>query len=270
MKIFGLEDNASKDQIRRAYRKLAMKYHPDKNADPRAHQLFVDLAEAYEILMGNQGKRKEKEKTRKEKSFEERRKEAEMRFKTQQKREQREQEAYYEKLTLGRKWKIFRAFARLSALLALILLVEPLLPKHYESQVIEAYSPKYNGLFDGEVICFKTNKQLEIFINSPSPSMYLTFPKITVERSWIFHNPVRVIHYMGYSARVYDVDFSVISVYPAMSFILLIPIVTIYFRRKTLSFTIFYLLSFYLIGGFTLYFLWTQDRWLHLITFGFI
>ena len=46
-----------------------MKYHPDKNSDPRAHQLFVDLAEAYEILMGSKVQKKEKEKTRKEKSF---------------------------------------------------------------------------------------------------------------------------------------------------------------------------------------------------------
>lgn len=50
-RTLGLDPGASKDQIKKAYRKLAMIYHPDRNHDPGAKEHFIRLTEAYEILM---------------------------------------------------------------------------------------------------------------------------------------------------------------------------------------------------------------------------
>lgn len=52
-KILGLSKNASPDEIKRAYRRLAQKYHPDKGGDP---QKFKEINEAYQVL-GNSQKR---------------------------------------------------------------------------------------------------------------------------------------------------------------------------------------------------------------------
>ncbi|KAL1977286.1 hypothetical protein VTN31DRAFT_145 [Thermomyces dupontii] len=50
-KILGLDRSASEKDIKRAYRTLSKKYHPDKNpGDETAQKKFVDIAEAYEVL----------------------------------------------------------------------------------------------------------------------------------------------------------------------------------------------------------------------------
>lgn len=48
--IMGVLRGASQDEIKRAYRKLARKYHPDVSKEPDAEKRFKDIGEAYEVL----------------------------------------------------------------------------------------------------------------------------------------------------------------------------------------------------------------------------
>ncbi len=46
----GIEKTATQDEVKRAYRKLARKFHPDVNKDPDAEKRFKEVGEAYEVL----------------------------------------------------------------------------------------------------------------------------------------------------------------------------------------------------------------------------
>jgi molecular chaperone DnaJ len=48
--LLGVSRNSSKEEIKRAYRRLARKYHPDVNKDPNAEELFKEINRAYEVL----------------------------------------------------------------------------------------------------------------------------------------------------------------------------------------------------------------------------
>jgi molecular chaperone DnaJ len=50
--VLGVRRNASEEEVKRAYRRLAVKFHPDKNPDdPHAEEKFKELGEAYDVLM---------------------------------------------------------------------------------------------------------------------------------------------------------------------------------------------------------------------------
>src|SRR5216684_8772221 len=53
--ILGVSKSANADELKRAYRKLAMQYHPDRNAgDKGAEQKFKGINEAYDVLKDDQ------------------------------------------------------------------------------------------------------------------------------------------------------------------------------------------------------------------------
>ena len=48
--VLGIDRNATEEKIKRAFRKLAFKYHPDRNREDGAEEKFKEINEAYEVL----------------------------------------------------------------------------------------------------------------------------------------------------------------------------------------------------------------------------
>ena len=49
--VLGVSKNATEDEIKKAFRKLAMKYHPDVNKSPDAEEKFKEINQAYSVLI---------------------------------------------------------------------------------------------------------------------------------------------------------------------------------------------------------------------------
>lgn len=52
--VLGVSKNASTEEIKKAFRRLAKEYHPDVSSDPQAEQKFKEINEAYQILSDEQ------------------------------------------------------------------------------------------------------------------------------------------------------------------------------------------------------------------------
>ncbi|MBX4210334.1 MAG: DnaJ domain-containing protein [Mollicutes bacterium PWAP] len=57
-KVLGINKNATQLEIKKAYRKLAMKYHPDRNKESDAEDKFKEITESYEILSNEENRKK--------------------------------------------------------------------------------------------------------------------------------------------------------------------------------------------------------------------
>lgn len=57
-KILGINKNATADEIKKAYRKLARQYHPDTNKDPGSNKKFQEINEANEVLSDTENRKK--------------------------------------------------------------------------------------------------------------------------------------------------------------------------------------------------------------------
>jgi len=273
-KILGLSSSASQSEVRKKYRLLAMKFHPDKNPSISAQERFIEITEAYEILTGKKQlpnasqavdpKTKQKEK-------EERVKAAQQRYKEQILKEYLENERYYQSLINGKRWKIVKFSAVIGAILSLFIVLDYFLPHHFEEDTIVEYKRNVTIQAGSGVIgLVKTEKENYYWVSRMDYELYGNTRNVYVESTWIFHNAIRMHSRgkLGYNS--YPMHFNYYSFAWLLAILFLIPLGTVLYKRKQISFTFFYFLSYYGVNALIIIYFFTGNRWAHVLTLGFI
>lgn len=154
--ILGVSPSAHAADIKRAYRRLALQYHPDKNPNASAEQFFKEVNEAYEVL-GDEQKRYAYDHQILNPIYETPVSEAHPRhrdpyFRRKASRETAPQPKGNSQLELMEQYlPIFSWFTRASFLFTFLLLVDFLLPVSFSEEIISESYPVYKrGRYGGQ------------------------------------------------------------------------------------------------------------------------
>ena len=272
----GLSETANSEDVRRQFRKLAMKYHPDKNQSEGSQEEFLKITEAYEVLTGKkkvQEPRDVMKPSTHRAEQKQRVREARKRHYEQIIKEQEETEVYFKGLLNSRGWKVITVNALVGAILSLCLCLDLFLPHHYSEDRMTHYA--LNVYSSGQAIekhvsLVKTAKNEEYWIEELDFQFYGQYPDFYVQKSWIFQDPTNLVSIQHGKFAFYTVHYTYFSFFYLLIPVFLIPAFTWYYKRKTIAFTFLYYLSLYLSTGLMLLFLTSDMHWLHLLTLGFV
>ena len=244
-------------KIKKAYRKLAFKYHPDVNPSEKAHLKFIELTEAYEICIGEKiikpnGSTKTQKTPQQER--EERMQRAREFYRQSKINEEKKNQIYFKNLTSGKKWKFLKMFSLISALFALLLIIDYALPPQDEKANIQSFlhTPFYTQIkLQDKNYYFKNS-----YFSGRRVSKY-----VILKKSQIF-NDVKTIKFI--TKQNYFIlakpNWAVFSMLWLFVPLFLLPLMVVLYKKPTVWFTFFYSISLYVIPVIFIGFILTRSR----------
>ena len=272
-KLLGLNPGASEEEIRKRYRELVKKFHPDVNNDANAQKKFIEIQAAYEELTHINEVTTEVE-TPTEQTFQAEytayQEHARQQYQARKKKEAEELEKLYVRLQTGPVFLLHRCIALVSIAVMLALCLDLILPHRHISAVITSYSTDVYQSMNGNLVSLaKTNHGESFFLNAFSNRFFDINPFIEIKKTTILHQPISVLSASDEFLQEIPIHFSFYWAQFVMFPFFIVPIAFLIYRKKDAYFIMGSYFTRYASGILLLYFLISQDRWLHLITLGF-
>lgn len=272
-KLFGLNPGASEKEIRKKYRALAKKYHPDVNSDEKSNKRFLEIQEAYAFLLQETLAPEieiHEHETSLEEEFAAYRSHAAEQFRARKQREEQELQSLYMRLRSGTSHFMHRFIALVCAIVLVALILDLFLPHRMEKSVIQSYSTdSYQSMNGDRVSLAKTTNGDRFFLNAFSNRYFNTNPFIEIERTRILHQSIHVVSFAKDLKQIIPIHFSFYWAQVVLFFFFLFPIAFLRYRENDAFFVMGSYFSRYGSGLLLLYFLMTEGRWYHLLTLGY-
>ena len=277
-KLFNLPKDCSEKEIRKRYKELAKKLHPDQNKEKDAVQKFQELQVAYEYLIARansplQATIRDHSQRQHERTAENEwilyKKRAYEKYQAKKQKQKEELEKWYSLLNSGWRIRVLYSVSFLAFILFVFLLSDNFAETESKEITIEKFSNvKYKSMNNHTVSVAVDNNEQEYWLNNFNTNHFTGLPKTVIERTSIFHHPKKLVVTTTSEIQHIPVHFTFYWAQNVLYVLFLVPILTCFYRKNDTWKIMIYYLSVYGVGGFMLFFLLTENRWLHLFTLG--
>ena len=282
-KILGIKPQASPQEIRRAYRSLVKKYHPDKNKDAGAQEKFLAIQSAYEQLLNgkftsestadirNKEQRQAQEDAEQRASYEAYRKHAREKFAQRKAAEEAYKVAYLQDLKTSWKGRWHQTAAVLGLCIFFVVWIDFYLSEKQTRIYPDSFGLKTYQSMNGHFVqLFKSTDGRSFWVADYFSQELIKSSAIqSVETPWL-HQVKSIRFQEQHFVKETPVHFTFYWAQIWISLIFLFPFISWRYASADIIFVAGSYFSRFIIGPFILYFLFTEQRWLHLISFGFL
>jgi hypothetical protein len=273
-----LSPGASESEIKRAYRKLAMQFHPDRNSNPGAAERFIQLTEAYEILTHQRAlpnsslSKRNSASTNSEtaqQEQEERMRAARERFARKQMEEELENERYYHRITREKPYRFFIRVMQLCVLSSMLLVADYIIPGKVEEASVLRYTigAGTGGMMKNKVFGIELETSERIWLEQSARASLVKNPRIRLERSRIFGEIKRLAVREQNTYHTLSMDFSLFGTFPIVPLLFLIPFVGWLLKGRNLAYSLLFHSTLYLFFPGIILFYLLHGRIIHLLSF---
>lgn len=271
--VLGLPFGANEQLIKKRYKELAKKYHPDRNSSPDAHKKFIEINEAYIYLVSKdkiQVKSPQEQQKDREDEIQKAYREKAWQYVREKKiRDEEELQAFYHSLRIGWTWFAFKTVSILCAIIVVVMFIDYFLPTQAIPEVVTEYSNDiYQSVGAHDISLIKTSSGKNLWTNDYFNSDFNYNPFFILESTQIFQNPIKAKIYSGNQYFEIPIHFTVYWAQFVLSPFLLFPLFIYFYKKNDAFFVIGHYLTRYVTGILVGLYLLTEDRWFHLITLG--
>ncbi len=277
-KILGIAPTKDETIIKKAYRKKAKEYHPDRNPnDQHAHEKFIAVSEAYEILIeliNAPYKTKTHQKTshaspsnlevQKAKLAEERLRRAKMRYAYMKQQEALENEKFYRNISRGPFYSYFLVVVFACSMLSITFLLDHyVLPTKWEAT--KAYKMNsahyFSGIRYNKIAPVKTKCNEKLWVDIYKLKTLKQDQTIYLEKTYVLSD-IKSVLFWNYDEWIESkTDFSVSGTMPLVPIILLIPLLTCFIKGRNFAYSLLFILSSSAFVLLLIFLLISNDRW---------
>ena len=270
-KILGLSSSANDTLVKKRYRELAKKFHPDKNKDENSTKIFQEIKDAYENILNRDFTSAKKDipttqKTPEQKFHENAWKRAEQ----LKKQEAEELLQFYDSFRIGWKRKIVTIVSLLGAICILGLVADDFLPMRESIEIVEDFSANpSHSLGNDYVYEVKFRNGETLWLNHQNIHQLDNLPPLIIAKTSIFHQPVYALSQTNEDRTRINIHFTFYWAQIVLYIFFLVPIVIYFYKRNNVFFVLGNYLTFTISSGLLLVFLLNDLKIIHLLTLGY-